>query len=486
MDLQAYLRALRKGWLLVLIVVLLGGVAGAGYAALQKPVYESKVTFYVSVPPTGNTNPQAASQFAMDRANSYVALLSSEKLASIIVRHANVGLSPKQVMSKVSGTTEVNTVIIDATVRDTSRSRSLVIATALADNFGTMVSGLDDSGTTKVAVQVVSGPTSSAKPVSPRKKLDLILGLAAGVLLGIGAAVARELLNTTMRSVESVETTAQLPLIGSIKADGSAKSAPLVVGGQSRSARAEGYRKLRTNLQFINIDDPARVLVVTSAVAGEGKSTTSVNLAVVFAETGKRVLLIEADLRKPAVSELLGLERSVGLTNVLAGQVSVDEVLQPWGDEGMMVLSCGTIPPNPSELVGSRNMGELLATMRSRFDIVILDTPPLLPVTDAAVTAALSDGVVVVVRYGKTKRAQLETALRGLPTVDLHLLGCVLNMTPAKGAEDEGGYRQPGGYGTSSVAMPGIFEEEFASHTEQDVAGADHRVTAVRSDGRSD
>jgi non-specific protein-tyrosine kinase len=192
-------------------------------------------------------------------------------------------------------------------------------------------------------------------------------------------------------------------------------------------------RQLRTNLQFVDVDHPPRAVVVTSAVPGEGKSTTAANMAITFAQAGSRVLLIEGDLRRPKVAEYLGVEGAVGLTNVLVGQVGIDDVLQPWGRSGLWVLPSGSVPPNPSELLASQNMTELLRDLETRFDLILIDAPPLLPVTDGAVAAARADGALLVVRYGHTTRAQVQLAVESLEAVDAHLLGCVFNMAPAKG-----------------------------------------------------
>jgi capsular exopolysaccharide synthesis family protein len=177
---------------------------------------------------------------------------------------------------------------------------------------------------------------------------------------------------------------------------------------------------------------------VTSSVASEGKSSTAVNLAIVSAETGRRVLLIEADLRRPRAADYLGLERAVGLSNALAGQVPVRDVIQPWGTDGLMVLPSGSVPPNPSEMLGSQNLVNLIADLRTMFDLVIIDTPPMLPVTDGAVASTVADGVLVVVRYGKTTRNQVNASIDSLEAVDARILGCVLTMVPRKGAASTG------------------------------------------------
>ena len=269
----------------------------------------------------------------------------------------------------------------------------------------------------------------------------------SGLLAGVLIAILREAMDTTIRTEPVLRAQADVAVLGVIPFDKSAKSSPLIAPGQVRSVRAEAFRQLRTNLQFLDIENPARVIVITSSGADEGKSTTAVNIAMSFADSGSKVLLIGGDLRRPRLSDYLGLERAIGLTNVLAGQVSVGDVLQTW-KEGLTVLTSGSIPPDPSELLGGLVMKDLLRRLKSNFDMIFIDTPPLLPVTDAAVAARLADGVVVVVRSGKTTKAQLHTTLQKLQHVDAKIFGTVLNMVPTKGADAYGHY----GYGYISDA----------------------------------
>jgi receptor protein-tyrosine kinase len=197
-------------------------------------------------------------------------------------------------------------------------------------------------------------------------------------------------------------------------------------------------------LQFLNIDDPPRVLVVVSSVPGEGKTTTAISLAIVLAQSGQRVALVEGDLRRPRVTQYLDIVSGAGLTNVLAGVASLEDVLQPVGDGKLTVLASGPNPPNPSEMLGSAHMRDLIGELRESNDYVVIDSSPLLPVTDGAVLGALSDGVVLVTRYGATKRDQLRQSAQMLRSVDAKLLGVVLNMVPPKSATAYGyGY----GYG---------------------------------------
>jgi capsular exopolysaccharide synthesis family protein len=232
--------------------------------------------------------------------------------------------------------------------------------------------------------------------------------------------------------------------------DNKARKNPLITQGSAQSTRAEALRSLRTNLRFVSVDREIKTISVTSAAPGEGKSTTACNLAIVLAEAGKRVVLVDADLRRPRIAEYLGLEGAIGLTNVLVGYSKLDKALQQWGGTGVSVLPSGTVPPNPSELLSSRQMVDLLAALRNTFDVVIIDTPPLLAVTDAAVLSAVVDGTIQVLRYGKTSTAQARAAATALSAVDSRPLGNVLNMVPQRGSSAYTYYdyrSRPGFYG---------------------------------------
>ena len=265
----------------------------------------------------------------------------------------------------------------------------------------------------------------------------------------MGLAVLRDSLDTSIKRVEDLQKITGAGTLGMIAFDHDAQKSPLVTAIDPTSQRSESFRTLRTNLQFVDIDHPPRTVVITSAVAGEGKSTTACNLAITLAQAGIRVALVESDLRRPKIAEYLGVEGSVGLTSVLIGRASLDDALQTWGRSGLAVLASGPIPPNPSELLGSGHMVALLRQLQQRFDVVIIDAPPLLPVTDAAVLSRICDGAVIVVRYGRTKREQLERTAKALSTVDARILGTVMNMAPTKGP-DAYAYGYGYGYGYKS------------------------------------
>jgi capsular exopolysaccharide synthesis family protein len=439
-DLRDCLRAVRRRWWLVLATVLICLTAGWTVTALTIPQYATSMTFFVSTPSRAVADSYQGGLFSQQRVKSYADLLVGDRLGRAVAADVNAGLTSAQVQARVSARAVPDTVLLQATITDPDPARSEQIAKSLAAHFAALVATLETPAgdtTPSVTVDLVAGPSLNPVPVAPRPVRNLILAGLLGLLVGAGLAILRDMLDVTVKSAEALREVAGVPVLAVVPFDAAARRAPLVMAGEPHAPRAEAFRHLRTNLQFVDVDRPIQVMVITSSVPDEGKSTTAVNLALAFAEAGRRVLLIEADLRRPRVAEYLDLEGAVGLSNVLAGQVDVDEVIQPWGEAGLRVLPSGSVPPNPSELLGSRNMTVLLDRLRMDFDVVVVDTPPLLPVTDAAVVARAADGVVVVTRSGKTSQARIRSALASLRAIDSRVLGCVLNMQRTR---SESGY----------------------------------------------
>jgi capsular exopolysaccharide synthesis family protein len=257
----------------------------------------------------------------------------------------------------------------------------------------------------------------------------------------------REALDTKVRSERDVEAITEATILGGIAYDARTPDNPLVVRDDPRSPRAESFRTLRTNLQFLSIGSETRSFVLTSSIPGEGKSTTAANLAMVIALSGQRVVIVDADLRKPKLAEYLGLEGGAGLTDVLIGRADVADVLQRWGETNLYVLPAGKIPPNPSELLGSTAMINLISFLERSFDLVLFDAPPLLPVTDAAILAKNTSGAVLMVAAGRVHKNQLRGATVALANVGARVAGLVMTMLPTKGPDSYGYGRYGYGYG---------------------------------------
>lgn len=435
MEIRDYLRILRGRWRLIACCVLVG-VLAAAFATFTAPkIYQARAQLFVSTQGGDLSVLSQGSYFAQERVKSYVEIINSPMVTEPVADELGGTLTPQDVSGAISASAPLDTVLIDVMAQDTSAPQAQRIVNAVAEQFTQVVGELETSarGTSLVKVSVVRPAELPGAPVSPRPKLNLALGLLVGLASGVAAAVLRETLDTSVRTEEHVQSALHLPTLGSIAFDAEAPKRPLIVHADPHSPRAEAIRQLRTNLQFVDVDRPPRSLVITSALPQEGKSTTTCNLAIALAQAGLRVVLVEADLRRPRLAEYLGLVGAVGLTDVLAGRAELDDVLQPWGDGQLVVLPSGPTPPNPSELLGSQQMQDLLNDLESRADLVLLDAPPLLPVTDASVLGTLASGVIVVVRHGRTRREQARRAVELLRAVDAHVYGAVLTMTPASG-----------------------------------------------------
>jgi succinoglycan biosynthesis transport protein ExoP len=440
-DLRDYLRVLRKRWKLVALCVLVGLGAAAAISWTATPKYQASTQLFVAAKDTSGdiSSLQAGGQFTQSRVQSYADIISSPDIAQAVAAQLNDGLSARQIASEVAASAPLNTVLLNVHVTDRFPARAQAIANAISDEFASYAAQLETppgANVSPVKVTVVKRAGLPKTPVSPRKKLNLALGLIIGLAVGIGSAVLRETLDTTIKDPDQLQRDLELPALGAIAFDPEAKKRPLIVHMDPHSSRSEAFRQLRTNLQFIDVDRPARSMVITSSIPEEGKTTTAANLAIALAQGGIRVLLIESDLRRPRLADYLGIEGAVGLTSVLIGAADVEDAVQHWGEDGFLdVLPSGPIPPNPSELLGSRGMAALIRDLERGYDLVLIDAPPLLPVTDAAVLANVVSGALVVVRHGHTKREQLTRAIQSLRAVDAHIFGLVLTMTPTKGPD---------------------------------------------------
>lgn len=454
MDLRAYIRALRRRWLVIAFCVVLGILFGLAKTAAATAVYQGSVTFYVSTPYQSTDTAFASDQFAQDRANSYALVLSSDRLARMIVTAGGLKVDAGTVASEITGSAQLNTVLVTAQVQDTSIDRLKKITQGVARQMPRLVYQLERNrkGPTQVVMRVVSGPSVNPAPISPRPTLDLALGLGIGLIIGLLLAAVREALDNTVRTPEELNEAIDVAVIGTIVFDPDAYRSPALVGAVAAGRRAEDYRQLRTNLEFIDSVEPTHVLAVTSSVAAEGKSSTALNIAVMAAETGANVLLIDADMRRPQIAEFVTVEGAVGLSTVLSGRLKLGEAVRRWA--GIDVLPGGVVPPNPAELLDSKAMRELIAAAREKYDLVVVDTPPVLAVTDAAVCSAVVDGMVLVCRYGRTRRLEIETAMRNLRAVNARVVGAVLTMRPRRGVDvvEYGAYED-----YKSAVRPGLW-----------------------------
>ncbi|MFB9237751.1 polysaccharide biosynthesis tyrosine autokinase [Plantactinospora siamensis] len=433
MNLQSQLRLVRRRWWIVLISIIIAlGLAGL-VTVRTAPKYAATTTYFVLSPnEQGIVGAYQGSLFLQQRVKSYSDLLTSDRLAQSVAAEGDLGLTAREIQARITAKPRTDTVLLDSTITDTDQARCLRLAEAVSTEFRKLVTDIETRPGDKdplVKLEVVNGPRVSPGPVSPRPARNLGLGGLLGLIVGVGIALLRGMSDSAVRDGGTLARLTGAPLLAQIPYDREIRRSRLITGGAGRSPRAESMRNLRTNLRFVDLQEPARVIAVTSAVKGEGKSTTACNLAIALVEAGWRVLLVDADLRRPQVADYLGLDGGTGLTNVLLGEAELGATLQSWRDTSLLVLPAGTIPPNPSELLGSKAMADLLGVVRDLADIVVIDTAPLLAVTDGVVVSVQVDGALLVTRQGRTQADQLTAAVEALRRVDARLLGCALNMT---------------------------------------------------------
>ncbi|MGN7225871.1 polysaccharide biosynthesis tyrosine autokinase [Dietzia maris] len=441
MDLRDLLSVLRARWIVIVAATLIGGLLALGISLLTAPSYQSKVQFYVTV--AGGDSAAAAYQGslgAQQRVQSYAALVESTDIAQRVVDTVGADLTPGQVAGATTATADAKTVLLNVAVTNSDPQRALQLAQGFGEVLPEAINRLetpDGGGPALAKLTVVNPPALPTSPVAPKTEQNVAIGLVLGLLAGIGIALLINTFDRRVKSKEQLESIAGKHVVGSIpfrKGEDKEKGAEhLVPFREGHSPAAESFRRLRTNLQFLNVDNPPRVFVLTSSVATEGKSETAINLSLALAESGSRVLLIEADLRRPLVVSYMSMPDKVGLTNILTGQADFADVVQETRHEGMDLLACGPLPPNPSELLASEVARTLLQDLRSEYDYVIIDSPPLLPVTDGALLARITDGALLVVRSHRTTSDQVLQAVDNLAKADATLLGLVtVANKPAK------------------------------------------------------
>ncbi|GGM42552.1 polysaccharide biosynthesis tyrosine autokinase [Microbacterium saperdae] len=445
MELRDYIRILQKNWIAILVLLLVGLAGGGAYAYLQAPKYVTSTQLYVSVRTEGAATGDLVqgTTFARQMVTSYVDTIGTALVLDPVIEELGLDITARQLAGQISASTPLNTVMINISVTDTDPKRAAAIADQTAISFtdavqNTLERPAVEGGVSPVHVTVTNPAAVPSAPSSPNIPLLIIIGGLLGLAAGVGFAVLRTVLDTRIHTLHDLETLTDRPLLGGIAFDPDAPKRPLIVHADPRSPRAESFRTLRTNLQFLDVDADSRTFVVSSSGPGEGKSTTTANLAIALAETGARVALLDGDLRLPRIADYMAMEGGVGLTNVLIGQVPLSDALRKWGTHELYVLPSGPVPPNPSELLGSAAMDTVLSTLDEYFDYILIDAPPLLLVTDAAVIGKKTRGIILAAASGKTRKPELQGAIRTLETAGVDLLGVVITMLPTKGPDSYG------------------------------------------------
>ncbi|WP_292836218.1 polysaccharide biosynthesis tyrosine autokinase [Microbacterium sp.] len=442
MELRDYLRILRAHWVGILLLTLLGTAVAFGYSSLQPRVYTAEATGYVTTLGSGTDvgSSLVGNQLAQAKVKSFVAVGTWRAVAEFAIDELDLDTTPEALVGRVDVSNPLDTIVIVVNASAGTPEEARDLAEAWIRGMILQIDELEGDGTSgSSAVTVVAGDSARlpTAPSSPNTRLNVALGALIGLALGIGYAVIRHVLDRRLRDPRDIERETGVAVVGTIPLDKDLAASRRVLvfdevlGDGGSVIVAEALRELRTNLQFMSVDNPPRSIVVTSPVPGDGKSTTAANLAVSLAAAGEPVILIDADLRRPVISSLFALPEGAGLTDVIAGRATVDDVSHRI-DDSLVVIGAGRIPPNPSELLGSQRMRDLVKQL-SESALVIIDTPPLLPVTDAAIIATRADGALIVTSAGHTTYDMLQKALENLERANARALGVVLNKVPRRG-----------------------------------------------------
>ncbi|WP_298459549.1 polysaccharide biosynthesis tyrosine autokinase [uncultured Cellulomonas sp.] len=431
MELSEYLATIRRRAWVIAVLAVLGATGGYGLAASQPDQYRATAKVFVSLE-QGETVSELVqgSAYTQSLVESYVQLATMPVVLEPVIDRLGLETTPRALARSVTAEAPLGTVIIEVSAVNTSPAQASDVANAVVDSLGTAVSAVSPTGPggrDAVQLSTVAQAPVPLQRFAPNTRLGAATGLALGVLLGLAYALLREAMDTRVRAVRDVERITGAAVLGSITTTPRRRRDSIVMLEDPHGPSAESYRRLRTNLQFLGVEGRLRSVVVTSAVAGEGKSTTALNLALAVAEGTGRVLLIDADLRRPAVARYTGLEEAAGLTTVLIGSADVDAVIQPWGSANLDVITAGALPPNPSQLLSSNAMKSLLDSLVDRYDLVVVDCAPVLPVADPAIVSRLTDGALVVAGVRRLRRHQLADALRALESSGGRIHGVVLN-----------------------------------------------------------
>jgi capsular exopolysaccharide synthesis family protein len=489
-SLQDFLKLLRTRWITVAVVTLCCVFASVVMTMLTTPLYQASTRLYVSTT-AGATAGELyqGNRLSQERVRSYTELIDGQTLAQRTIDKLDLDMSATTLTKNVTAKAKIDTVLIDVAVRDQSPVRARDIANALSDEFVVMVSELETPkpGARPDARVIVEQKASvPSAPVVPKSTRNITVGLTLGLLLGLALAFVRDLLDNTVKKSETLEEITGVGVVGSVPFAKSQRDRPTISFDTENSWIAESFRRLRTNLQFLSVDDPPRLIVVTSSEPSEGKSTTAINIALALAEAEHTVVIVDGDMRRPMLHRYLNLLGTVGFSNVLSGVVPLSEALQTTAYRGLTALTSGAIPPNPSELLGSTAARNVLGELREQFDYVIVDSPPLLAVTDGAILSSKSDGTLLIARYGQTKRELLSHAVETLGNVGAHILGAVFTMIPTRGGSGSA-YQYRYGY-YSEIAAAEISSdpaESEVTHSDENTASPEFDGSAKRNTGRA-
>ena len=450
-DVTRLVQVGRRRWKAIIACVLVGGIGAFAMSTTAPKTYRSSSRLFVSIPAArGVQEALQGVQLSSQLLASYTRIAGSRAVAEGASERLEGQFTAGEIRAKVTAKPEPETLLVDISATDTDPISARDIANAVSAELIEKIAELEAGKAGAVEARVIDEATTPSTPVSPRPRSDTVLGILLGLAIGAGLALILEASDKSLSTPAQASAAFGTSVLASVPRH-RRNAEDLVALDGSSSPAGEAYRSLRTAVRFIDATagSTVKTLLVTSPSAGEGKTSTAANLAVAFASSGERVVLIDADLRRPRIAALFDLDaESEGLTSVVFDRLDVAEVLQRYRDR-LDVVTTGPLPTNPSEVLGSEAMVSLLDEAAAMADIVIIDAPPLLPVTDAAVLSALVDGVVVVAQWAKTTTLDAEDAAMTLRGVGANIVGVVMN-----GVRGPRGRRYDGGYAAKPSPVP--------------------------------
>jgi len=496
LDFRQYLSLFWQwAWLFVIVAIVAGSVSYY-ISSRMLPFYQSSTTMLVNEAPATQANDYTSVLMSKQLTSTYAQMMIKDPILSQVIKEVGIGNSINDLKEWISVGVIRDTQLIQVTVTTTDPQFSAKIANAIVKVFAEQIQAIQigrfvqskaaletqlaetdkqitlytdkvekatsadekerlDAKLTQYrsiyanlllsyeqirlaeaqsvsSVVQVETATPNENPVSPKTFLNTILAAIAGFLLAVIVIVAREALDDTIKTPRDIIHKFHLPVLGVINRHPTNEKMPISLS-EPRSPTAEAYRALRTNVNYTSVDHPLKKILITSAEPGEGKSTTISNLAVVMAQNGSRVIIADCDMRHPRLNAYFNLPNRIGMSTLFSHQEVVRSVCQPTNLAGLSVITTGPLPPNPSELMGSKTMQTILDLMGQTADIILIDTPPVLAVTDAAALAPSLDGVILVAQPGKTRMTAFRQTLEQLAQVNARILGVVLNNVVTRG-----------------------------------------------------
>lgn len=434
MSVLDYIRTLQRHWVLILLLGFAGGAVGY-VAALGTPDTYSATSTVLITSDAGSSAGELVqgSTFVHNQVASYVLLTTSQMVLEPVIMDLGLDTTVTALARTVVATSPLNTSAIQISATSGSASLAQRVASATADSLANSVASIsqrDEKGVSTTRVTTIQEATLPVFAVGPIKRNWVFFGGLFGGVVAVGIALVRGLVGRPVVQASDVASITETPVLGEIVEAPRGVTLTQGVLRDPLSLEAESVRRLATNLSFVTVDGGLRSLVITSASSGESKSHLSTSLAIALAETSRRVLLIDADLRSPSIGEITQLDEGVGLTSVLIGEQRLTEAVQKWRLTGLNVLTAGPRPPNPGQLLSTKAMHSLISQAAEEYDMVIVDSPPLLHVADATWLGHMTDGAILVARRNHTTTRSLANAIGLLHTAKVPLLGVVIGRTP--------------------------------------------------------